>query len=250
MKKFLHARVRCLVFAQTMMCLGLVGAVGLAGQSLALENVVNESAREIPLIHEADVVVLGGGVGAVSAAVSAAETGARVFLAAPFPYLGDDLTATLQLWLEDGESLVNPLARRIYADPQRKGVVSDGLDTPRPAPRPHHVKKELDTVLIEAGVKFVYSSMPTELLRDEAGHPAGVVMANRAGRQAVIAPVIIDATLQASLARLAGIEFRPYPAGTHTFRQTVIGGEVQTGENLTARVGRPAGSGPWNQRAP
>ena len=58
---------------------------------------VNETAREIPVAYEVDVVVVGGGTGAVSAAVTAAERGAKVFLAAPHPYLGDDMTATLRL---------------------------------------------------------------------------------------------------------------------------------------------------------
>ena len=43
---------------------------------------VNESAREIPVAHCVDVVVVGGSTGAVSAAVAAAESGASVFLAA------------------------------------------------------------------------------------------------------------------------------------------------------------------------
>jgi hypothetical protein len=50
-------------------------------------------------------------------------------------------------------------------------------------------------------------------------------MANRAGRQAVLARTIIDATDRGTVARLAGARFRPYPAGTHTFRRVVVGGE-------------------------
>lgn len=44
---------------------------------------VNESARAIPVAYEVDVLVVGGGTGAVQAAVAAAEAGANVFLAAP-----------------------------------------------------------------------------------------------------------------------------------------------------------------------
>ncbi|HID22936.1 MAG TPA: FAD-dependent oxidoreductase, partial [Planctomycetaceae bacterium] len=60
---------------------------------------VNESAREIPVAYEVDVVVVGATTGAVEAARTAAQAGAKVFLAAPRPYLGDDMTATLRLWL-------------------------------------------------------------------------------------------------------------------------------------------------------
>ena len=115
-----------------------------------------------------------------------------------------------------------------------------------PPPRPLHVKKTLDDALIKAGVPFLYSCYPTHVLSDAAGQPCGIVMANRAGRQAVIAKVIIDATDRATVARLAGAGFRPYPAGQHTFQRVVIGGEVREGDNLTARVIHP----PYTERAP
>jgi len=78
---------------------------------------VTESARTVPIAYEVDVVVAGGSTGAVSAAVAAAKQGATVFLAAPRPYLGEDVAGTLQLWLEDGEVPVSPLANRLYTDP-------------------------------------------------------------------------------------------------------------------------------------
>ncbi|MEE8450300.1 MAG: FAD-dependent oxidoreductase [Thermoguttaceae bacterium] len=357
-------------------------------------SAINESARQIPVAYEVDVVVVGGGTGAVSAALAAKEQGAEVFLAAPYPYLGDDMTATLRLWLEEGEVPESPLALRLFNDKSRTdpqldpnrmeftyeadqpsvpvhkdtspptkltdghfgdpssqsvqydsnvnitadlgkskpiesvrlrafrrtsgiggtnfdvkavmvcvsddkqswkqiGVVANekpsadsavlslpigraaryvrfavtmpegvertllgeleiiqpATDTTEepvakyPAPRPMHIKKTLDEVLIEAGVQFLYSCMVTDVLRDTDGNPCGIVMANRAGRQAVIAKTIIDATDRATVARLAGAEFQPAPAGLHTFKRVVIGGEVQTAENMTSRVIDPPFTG-------
>ena len=71
---------------------------------------------QVPVAYDVDVVVVGGGTGAVSAAVAAAESGAKVFLAAPYPYLGDDMTATLRLWLEPGETPTSTLGKLIFAD--------------------------------------------------------------------------------------------------------------------------------------
>ena len=79
---------------------------------------VNESAREIPVVASVDVLVVGGSTGAVSAAVTATEEGASVFLAAPRSYLGDDMTATLRVWLEENETPKSPLAKTIFHDPQ------------------------------------------------------------------------------------------------------------------------------------
>ncbi len=50
---------------------------------------VRQSARQIPVVREVGVVVVGGSVGAVASAVAAAERGFRVMLIAPRTYLGD-----------------------------------------------------------------------------------------------------------------------------------------------------------------
>jgi len=82
------------------------------------------------------------------------------------------------------------------------------------------VKQALDDALLNAGVGFLYGCYATDLLYDSAGQPAGIVMANRSGRQAVRAKIVIDATQRAAVARMAGAEFDPYPAGMRTFRST------------------------------
>lgn len=183
-----------------------------------------ESARNIPVAEEVDVVVAGGSTGAVAAAVAAAETGARVFLVAPQAYLGEDLCATMRLWLEPDETPEAPLARKLFSDPDGRGPF-----------RPMHIKKTLDEALLAANVRFLYSSYVTDLLRDGRSRPAGVVIANRAGRQAILAKAIIDGTERAAVARLAGARFHPFPSGPQAFCRIVIAREVKTAPGLTAR---------------
>ena len=367
--------------------------VAAAGAPVGVEpTAVRETAREIPVAKEVDVVVVGGSSGAVSAAVAAAEAGAKVFLLTPRTYLGEDLCATLRLWLEPGEVPATPLARRLYTPttrsrsgeipekfpdalpydyttsrpsatqhrdrsppsllkdghweaPERHSVQYDGdvtitadlgvvrplreaavvlfhassanynaaavsvassldgkswrehggkkcegfqtgpnllrlpleqtaryvrvevrraedsnrlllgelvllgsvpapasapvaaaaQDTATVAVEPLQVKRTLDEALIAAGVDFLFSSYPTEVLVDEAGQVAGVVMTNRTGRQAVRAKVVIDATERAAVARQAGARFRPYPAGEREFRRVVVGGDLVTGEGISGR---------------
>ncbi|MBN2295428.1 MAG: FAD-dependent oxidoreductase [Pirellulales bacterium] len=354
-------------------------------------STVNQSQRQIPVACEVDVVVVGGSTGAVSAAVTAAEQGAKVFLAAPYPYLGEDMTATLQLWLEKGKSPNSPLAKAIYkgdkkamsaadsphpnrlkysyradqpSDAKHKdrdppsllcdgrwhnifkdsvqynddvnlifdlgrkqkiasfrlkcyGNVSgdnvyrvgkvdvfisdDGKNwtklcsttpssqqiatsltgtsadlntkaryvklfvrkhpsakrillgeveiigigpakvekTKQAIPRPMHVKTVLDRALLDAGADFLYNSYATDIVRDSNGRACGIVMTNRAGRQAVLAKTIIDATDRARVARLAGAEFRPFPGGTQILKRVVIGGEVCKAPSMTSRTISP-----------
>ena len=212
-----------------------VGAVLVMGLFAAWANAaesrsgVGESARAVPVAYDVDVAVVGGSSGAVSAAVSAAEKGAKVFLAAPRPYLGEDMCATLRLWLEEGEEPASPLAKKLFA------AAGGAASAPAQPPTPMHVKKTLDDALLAAKVDFLYGCYATDILRGPDGKPCGIIMANRAGRQAVMAKVIIDATDRAWVARLAGAEFRPYPAGPQVFKRVVVGGETNTGDGLSAR---------------
>ena len=71
------------------------------------------------------------------------------------------------------------------------------------APTPLQIKRALDKALLDAKVPFLYGCYATDVLRDASGKPAGIVMANRAGRQVVKERVIIDATDRAWVARMA-----------------------------------------------
>lgn len=75
---------------------------------------VGESAREIPVAYQVDVVVVGGSTHAVAAATSAVSQGASVFLAAPRPYLGEDLVDSLSLSLPPGTEPKTELGTLIY----------------------------------------------------------------------------------------------------------------------------------------
>ena len=101
--------------------------------------------------------------------------------------------------------------------------------------KPMQVKRTLDEALLEAKVDFLFSCFPTELLRDPQGQPCGLVMANRAGRQAVLAKVIVDATPRAVVARLAGAQFAPYPAGEQIFTRVLVGGAPRSGPAFSSR---------------
>ncbi|NOY82488.1 MAG: FAD-dependent oxidoreductase [Kiritimatiellaeota bacterium] len=87
---------------------------------------VRTGAHDVAVIWQGDVVIAGGSTGAVAAAATAAKAGCKVFLVEPFPYLGEDMTATLRLWLEDGERPDSPLARRIFLG--RQGIDLPGFD--------------------------------------------------------------------------------------------------------------------------
>jgi flavin-dependent dehydrogenase len=184
-------------------------------------NQIVESPKDIPLVQDVDVVIVGGSSGAVACACAAADQGARVFLLAPRPYLGTDICATLRLWLEEGERPSSKLAVACFGKNR--------------CATPYAVKAAMDRALLEAGVSYLTGCYATDVLRDEDGQIAGVVMANRSGRQAVRAKVVVDATERAVVARLANAPFRPFAPGPHTFKRVVIGGPMRSGDAMSGQ---------------
>ena len=134
----------------------LLAAIGafLAHAATASTSHVMQSERKIPVISSVDIVIVGGTSAGVAAAGSAARSGAKVFLVAPRPYLGEDMCATLRF---EGSSTT-----------------------------PGQVKAALAAKLLDAGVDFRYASYVTDVLRGRDRKPCGVVIANRGGRQAVL----------------------------------------------------------------
>ncbi len=122
----------------------------------------------------------------------------------------------------------------IETDLQQAGMKTDGYRIP-PRPmqaRPMQVKRALDKELLDAGVQFVYRSHVTDVIRDSKGNARGVVIANRSGRQAVIAKTVIDATLNAAACRAAGAEFTETKPSALTFERIVIGSDPNQGEGF------------------
>lgn len=174
---------------------------------------VVEPARQLPFVQDADVVVVGGSSGAVAAAQRAARAGAKVFLVAPRPYLGEDMAGRLMLRAQVNDDASTELYASLFTEQV-------------PEATPFKTKRVLDEALIKAGVPFLTGAFATDVLTDESGALAGVVIASRSGRQAVRAKVVIDASERGVIARAAGAKATPFPTGTYTFQRIVISGEA------------------------
>ncbi len=183
---------------------------------------VLESARRLPVAAQVDVVIVGGTTGAVAAALEIERAGRSVYLVAPRPYLGEELGDSLRLWLDGEPPAAGSLAARIFAGGSPVA--------------PLRVKKTLEEALLERKIGFLLASYATEALVDAAGQPAGVVIANRSGRQAIIARAIIDATDEAAIARQAGARRHAWNGGPVELHRVVLGGQPAAEEAVRRRV--------------
>ena len=104
-----------------------------------------------------------------------------------------------------------------------------------PRTTPFIVKRALDRAMLAANVPYLTGTLVCDVVKDANGTFAGVVMANRSGRQVVRAKVLVDATERAQAARRAGGLTAAFPSGTYSFRRIVVSGEAPKGAGVTAR---------------
>ncbi len=173
----------------------------------------------IPVVYDVDVAVAGGGMTGAAAALAAARRGASVFLGVAENACGEDVWATGMLWQKPEETDALGLLAKVF---------------PGDAPyvRPMDVKRALDDLLLEAGVRFRYLSSPSDLLVDGNGAVAGVVFAGKSGSFAVRAKAVVDATRGAVLARSAGLPFTAWKGGELEMRAVVLGARAPEPEAL------------------
>lgn len=176
-------------------------------------------AAELPVLFEADAAVIGGSFAGIACAVRLAQQGKKVVVLEPRTYLGRELTATLRPWL----TLPEGMGRELLPLPIRQALrgqvpADDGRHVPL---HPDTLKRGLEDLLAEQGIELLYATLPIAILRS-AGQAAGVVVANKSGRQAVCSPLIVDATETALSAALCGEPVPDYAGGeTAFFRRTL-----------------------------
>jgi hypothetical protein len=176
-----------------------------------------EEARDIPIAHRADVIVVGGGVAGVSAAIASARTGAGTLLIERYGALGGNLTiglleASMSFHDRQGKQLIGGIPDEIIQRLKAAGgtvghVVDDvgyaGTVTPYD---PEELKMVCLDMTQEAGVRLLLHTWVVRAVRS-GDRLTGVLIENKSGRQLVEAKVFVDCSGDADVAALAGVEF-------------------------------------------
>lgn len=197
-----------------------------------------------PVGDEVDVLVSGGTLTAVRAAVAARQVGKRVFLVAPRPYLGDDRAATLDLERSPADDPGDPLVQaifsptnhavgawalsqrtntssavRIYAQYAVSNAVSaaTGLEA---VTTPLIVKCACDRALLAAGVPYLTSAFVVAVAKLPDGRRA-VQVATRSGLRTYVAGEFVDARLPRAVSK-----------GRHRFSVRYVADEPPTLKKL------------------
>lgn len=170
------------------------------------DGALHEAARRIQVRAETDVVVCGGGPAGAAAAIAAGKEGARVLLIERFGMLGGTWTAGLMNpFFESGGRgwVVDELVERLKKEAawsRWSWTVCFDTET---------MRRVLEEMAAEAGVELLYFTPVVDTIV-EKGTCRGVVIESKAGREAVLAQAVIDATGDGDVAARAGC---PYEFG-------------------------------------
>jgi hypothetical protein len=169
----------------------------------------HEPAREIPVLGEYDVVVCGGGPAGCAAAIAAARHGAKTLLVEKDGYLGGATVSQLVSVIlstngVDFQGVWHDYARGLRRRGGLRELEGFGSGQIRGAVDPEMVKFVWDELLTAAGVaQLLHAWGSTAIVED--GVCRGVLLETRAGRRAILAQRVIDATGDGAVAVAAGV---------------------------------------------
>lgn len=173
---------------------------------------ITEPPRKTPVARQVDVLVVGGGPAGATAAIAAGRMGASTLLVEFFGCMGGNATS----------GLVNHMAGITSSGPEKrqlvKGIAGDiisklaaldpdsGTNAKEASFNPETLKRALDHLADDANVERLYYTAFTEPII-EGGRVIGALVENKAGRQAILAKRVIDASGDGDVVVRAGAPF-------------------------------------------
>jgi hypothetical protein len=202
-----------------------------------------EQARKVPIIREVDDLVVGGGMAGVGAAVAAGRMGLKTLLVEYFGCLGGNGTSGMvnnfcgyTTFGKDAMQIVQGVGgevhRRLF---ERSGVSSLTSYTFNP----EVLKMVLDEMMGEANVELLYYTQMVDPVLEGASIK-GAIVANKGGRQAILAKRVLDCTGDGDVCASANVPFELGDGKGGFLASDMVFHLVNVGENFDPATVTPA----------
>jgi len=172
-----------------------------------MSRTITEPAKQIDVIHETDVLVVGSGPGGLAAALAAARMGMKTTLVERFGCFGGNITTVGVegfAWYRHEQTVEAGGLGREFED-RAKAM---GAAVPESQSLSYELDSEgfklvADRLIEEAGVIPMLHRLFVAPIMD-GDRVTGIITESKAGREALLAKVVIDATGDADIAHRAG----------------------------------------------
>lgn len=168
---------------------------------------IREPAREIDVIRKTDILVVGAGPAGLSAALAAARAGGEVTLLERFGCLGGNLTVVGvegMAWYRHEDTIeANGIGREFETRAKEMGAAVEESQSLSYEIDSEGFKIVADVMAAEAGINVMMHRQFVAPLMD-GDTITGVIVESKAGREAILARRVIDATGDADVALRAG----------------------------------------------
>ena len=180
----------------------------LSGQSVV------QPRREVPVLHQTSVLVVGGGPAGTAAAFSARRLGVDVTLVERYGYLGGLATGGLVLGIfplynRNKQQVIFGIGEEMMKklDVLKYGIIDRNKAPIYPTFDAEAFKYLLADMVLDSGITAYLDCWGVDAIVDAKGAVRGAVFESKSGRQAILADIVIDCSGDGDIYAAAGAAF-------------------------------------------